>query len=33
VLAVSTTDPRLKWLAEHCKVVSPTLYFCRRSDA
>jgi 4-amino-4-deoxy-L-arabinose transferase-like glycosyltransferase len=33
VLALSTTDPRLRWIATHCRKLGGTTYYCVRADA
>lgn len=33
VLALSTTDPRLKWIATHCRDLSSHTYYCVPADA
>jgi len=32
VLALSRTDPRLKWIAGNCRSLSATVYFCVKAD-
>ena len=33
VLALSTADPRIRWIAAHCQPLRGTTYYCVRADA
>lgn len=32
VLALSTADPRMRWIANHCRALQSRTYFCVKSD-